>query len=90
MKTYGEMEVYLHAFLTSAHDGAEWSVSHTGHFTTKERAPGTPWTGSRVGLRADSEEKNSLPLKRIEPRSSSKIKFAQYGGETHGVNEGHL
>jgi hypothetical protein len=27
IKTYGGVEEYLHAFLTSARDGVEWSVS---------------------------------------------------------------
>jgi hypothetical protein len=30
MKTYWGMEVYLHAFLTSALDGGEWSASPPG------------------------------------------------------------
>jgi hypothetical protein len=28
VKTYDEVEVYFHAFLTSALDRSEWSVSH--------------------------------------------------------------
>jgi hypothetical protein len=56
MKTYGGVEVYLHAFLTSALDGSEWSASRPGHFIHGERALGTHciggWVGSRVGLDA--------------------------------------
>jgi steroid 5-alpha reductase family enzyme len=31
----------LHAFLTSALDGSEWSASFHGHFTPGERNPNT-------------------------------------------------
>jgi hypothetical protein len=41
MKTYWGVEVQLHAFLTSATDGDEWLASRPGHFTPRERAPGT-------------------------------------------------
>jgi len=41
VKTYGGMEVQLHAFLTSALDGGEWSASRAGYFTPMERVPGT-------------------------------------------------
>jgi hypothetical protein len=40
MKTYWGVEVYLHAFLISALDGGEWSASHSGRLTPRERAPG--------------------------------------------------
>jgi len=43
----------LHAFLTSALDGSEWSVSHPDRFTSGVTALGTPWIGGLVGLRAD-------------------------------------
>jgi len=39
MKTYGVKEL-LHAFLTSAVDGSEWSYSRSGRFTY-----GNPWMG---------------------------------------------
>jgi len=37
--------------LTSALDGGEWSVSHPGRLTPKERTPGTHWLGGWVGPR---------------------------------------
>jgi hypothetical protein len=46
------MEVKLHAILTSALDGGEWSASRPGHFTPGERAQGTHWTGGWVDPRA--------------------------------------
>jgi hypothetical protein len=63
MKTYWGVEVYLHAFLTSALDGGEWSASRPGHFTPKERAPGTHWIGSLVGPRAslDAMVRRKIP-----------------------------
>jgi hypothetical protein len=38
--------------LTSALDGDEWSASHPGRFTPKERASGTHWIGGWMGPRA--------------------------------------
>jgi hypothetical protein len=52
MKTYGGVEVLLHAFLTSALDADELTASCPGHFTHKERAPTIHWKGSWVGSRA--------------------------------------
>jgi hypothetical protein len=40
MKAYKEVEVQLHAFLTSAVEGGEWSASRFGRFTS-----GTHWIG---------------------------------------------
>jgi hypothetical protein len=37
--------------LTSAVDGNEWSAPHTGRFSPRERAPGSPWIGGWVGHR---------------------------------------
>jgi hypothetical protein len=42
MKAYGGVKVHLHAFLTSALDGGEWSAS-------RPAGPGTHWIGSWVG-----------------------------------------
>jgi hypothetical protein len=41
MKAYWGAEVWLHAFLTSALDGGEWSASRPVRFTPRERALGT-------------------------------------------------
>jgi hypothetical protein len=38
--------------LTSALEAGEWSASRPGHFTPRERAPGTLWIGGWVGPRA--------------------------------------
>jgi hypothetical protein len=56
MKVYGEVEVQLHASLTSARDGSERSASRPGRLTVGERASATHWVGDwvdpRVGLDA--------------------------------------
>jgi len=39
--------------LTSALDGGEWSASCPRHFSPRERAPGTHWTGGYISPRAD-------------------------------------
>jgi hypothetical protein len=49
--------------LTLALDGGEWSASRPGHFTPRERAPGTHWIGGWVGPRAllDAVAKIKIP-----------------------------
>jgi len=49
--------------LTSALDGGEWSASCPGHFTPRERDPGTHWIGGWVGPRASLD----MVLKRKIP-----------------------
>jgi hypothetical protein len=48
MKTYGVMEVQLHAFLTSALDGGEWSVSRHTRFIPRKGARCVYWLGDWV------------------------------------------
>jgi hypothetical protein len=48
MKTYGEVDLKIYVFLTSA---GVWSASRPGLFTSGERAPGTHWIGGWVGRR---------------------------------------
>jgi len=38
MKTYGGVELQIHAFITSALDGGEWSASRPGRFTPGNKA----------------------------------------------------
>jgi len=33
LRRIGRVDIQLHAFLTSALDGGEWSASHTRHYT---------------------------------------------------------
>jgi hypothetical protein len=59
--------------LTLALDGGEWSASHPGHFTPRERAPGTHWIGGWVGPRAvlDPVVKRKIPSpsQELNPRT---------------------
>jgi hypothetical protein len=63
MKTYWGVEVQIHAFLTSAIDGGEWSALRPVRFITTERATSTHWTGGWVGPRAglDTVVKRKFP-----------------------------
>jgi hypothetical protein len=53
---FGEQEVQLYAFLTSATDGCEWSTSRPGCFTPRVRTHGTVWRGGWVGPRTGLDE----------------------------------
>jgi hypothetical protein len=72
MKVYGEVDVYIHVFLTSAVVEDEWSASRLCRFTPGERAPGTHWIGGWVGPIAglDDVEKRkflTLPGLKLQP-----------------------
>jgi hypothetical protein len=73
MKKHGEVEAHVHAFLTSALGGSEWSVSSSGRFTFEKGGSCTHsvggWVGPRAGLDAMTKGK-TLNLPGIEPRSS--------------------
>jgi hypothetical protein len=45
-KSCGEVEKYLHPFLTSALDGVEWSSSRPSRFTPR-KVSGIHWPGFR-------------------------------------------
>jgi hypothetical protein len=58
--------------LTSALDGGEWSASHVGRFTPRERDPGTHWIGGWVGPRAVLDavkRKIPSPYRESNPRT---------------------
>jgi FtsP/CotA-like multicopper oxidase with cupredoxin domain len=63
MKAYWGVEVYFYAFLNSALDGGEWSASHPGRSTPKERAPGIHWIGGWMEPKAglDTVVKKKFP-----------------------------
>jgi hypothetical protein len=44
MKTYGEVDVQIHVFLTSELVGGEWSALRSGRFTSGG------WVGPRTGM----------------------------------------
>jgi hypothetical protein len=48
MKTYGGVEVSLHAFLNSSLNGGQWSISHFGCFTSGEGAFGSTGQDARL------------------------------------------
>jgi hypothetical protein len=77
MKTYRGMEVQLHAFLTSALHGGEWSASRPGRFTFGERASVTHWLGGSVGPRpglvAMAKRKNPCLCRESNPVRPSHI-----------------
>jgi hypothetical protein len=81
MKTHWGVEVYLHAFLTSALHGGEWSASRAGRFTPREKAPGTHWIGGWVGPRAvlDAVMKRKIPnpRRKSNPRTPIVLPVAQ-------------
>jgi hypothetical protein len=56
MKTYGRVEVQLHAFLISSLNRGEWRASRPGRLTPVERASGTYLRGGRVGTRIDLDD----------------------------------
>jgi hypothetical protein len=51
-KRIGGVEVQLHALLTLAPDGGEFSASRPSRFTLRERVLGIHWIGGWVGPRA--------------------------------------
>jgi hypothetical protein len=47
--TYWEVQVWIHAFVTSALGGGEWSYSHLRRFNTGVTTPNAHWIGGWVG-----------------------------------------
>jgi hypothetical protein len=61
--------------LTLSLDGGEWSASHPGRFTPRERAPGTQCIGGWLGPRAvlDAVVKKKIPSFRRESNPGTPI-----------------
>jgi hypothetical protein len=81
MKTYGGVEIQLHAFLTLALYGGKWSASRPGRFTPGERVPGTHWIGGGVGPRAglDAVARRKLPATaRIRTPVAQLVPYSPY------------
>jgi hypothetical protein len=69
MKAYGEVDIYIHVFLTLALVGGGWSASWPGRFTSGEGAPDTHWIGGWVSPRTgpnDMQKRKFLPLPGFE------------------------
>jgi hypothetical protein len=64
MKAYSRVEIWLHAFLTSALDAGDWSASRPGYFFSGEKALGNHWIRGLMGPRAglDSVAKRKIPV----------------------------
>jgi hypothetical protein len=88
-KTYGEVDVQTHVFLTSALVGGEWSVPRASHITPWEWGLGTHWMGVWVGPRDgfdDVERRKILLLPGLElrrfgcPACSQSLHWLRYPG----------
>jgi hypothetical protein len=70
----GGVELCIHAFLTSALDGGEWSALRLSHFTPRERPSDTHvvggWVGPRAGLDVVLKRKIPSPCRDSNWRSS--------------------
>jgi hypothetical protein len=79
MKAYGEMDVEIHIFLTSALAGGEWSVSPPGRFTPGEMVPGRKLGGTQSRSGRRGEEKildptgTRIPTPRLDAVEQRKI-----------------
>jgi len=71
MKTCEGMEVCVHAFLTLALDGGEWSASRPGRFILRGKTPGThcigDWVDPGAGLDAMAKRKNHCHFEESKP-----------------------
>jgi hypothetical protein len=87
MKVYGEVDVKISIFLTSALVRGDWSASRPGRFTPGERVPVNHWVGGWVDSRAglDDLEKRkffTLPGLKLQPSSQSLYRLS-YPGIVH-------
>jgi hypothetical protein len=73
--------------------GGEWSASRPGHFTPRERPPGTHWIGGwlgpRAGLHAIEKGKISCPFRKSKPGHSARSS-SPYERRYHGSLEEYI
>jgi hypothetical protein len=62
MKSYGEEDVQIRVFLTSALVRAKWFALRPCRFTPGERSPTTRWRGVWMGPRAGLNDMEKLTL----------------------------
>jgi hypothetical protein len=71
VKTYGEVDVQIHVFLTSALVRGEWSASRPGRFTPSKKPLSVhslgDWLGPRIGL-GDVGKRKFLNVAELELR----------------------
>jgi hypothetical protein len=75
LKGYGQVEVQLCSFLTSALHAGDLSALCPSHFTTENRSSGTHWVarrleGSPILARSFGKRRNVKPLPGTEPKLS--------------------
>ena len=61
MKTYGNVQLWLHPFFILALDGGEWPASCLRNFMPTKRASGTRWNGPQASLYAWDKRKSLAP-----------------------------
>jgi hypothetical protein len=87
--------------LTSILDGGEWSASHSGRFTPRERAPSTHCTGGYVGPRAglDAVMNTKIPSPRresnprtpiVQPEAQSLYRLGYHGSSIYNIKGWHI
>jgi len=76
MKTYGEVELQLHTFLTSVVDEDEWTASGHGRFTPREKAPSAHWIRcvDKDGLYSSNTDQNTTFLSTFGADSPVEVK----------------
>jgi hypothetical protein len=74
MKAYGEVDIYIHVFLTSALVGGGLSASRPGRFTPGEKAPSAHyigvWVSPRTGLDDVGETASSRLIRHLLDQSN--------------------
>jgi hypothetical protein len=86
MKTYGEMEAQLHAFLTSALEQCEWSASRPRPLYPSNHGTERGWAGLRAGLDAVARRKESLPCQESNPGRPARGQFTTLTQLTSSYN----